>query len=193
MENDSSLYEFTRSQIPLGDIANGLMNKMIILARNIAREAAEYEEKYSDDQPRVPAGSPNGGQWTSEGGNASTESWGNPNTLQEHFENHGADFGATSPEDYANKANEFLTRAQNENLPMVEGGDGVIRAYDPETNAFGSYNPDGTTKTFFKPPEGAEYFQRQIDYDLSTGGKVINPLIDDTIIPTEIPDTFIPE
>lgn len=29
-----------------------------------------YEGKYSPDQPRVPAGSPEGGQWTSEGGDA---------------------------------------------------------------------------------------------------------------------------
>jgi hypothetical protein len=33
-----------------------------------------YERKYSQDQPRVPAGSSDGGQWTSEGGVSETAS-----------------------------------------------------------------------------------------------------------------------
>lgn len=33
--------------------------------------------------------------------------------------------------------------------------------YDSSTNTFGSYNPDGTTKTFFKPTGGQSYFDNQ--------------------------------
>jgi len=36
-------------------------------------------------------------------------------------------------------------------LPMKIGPDGVIRVFDSETNTFGSYNMNGTTKTFFRP------------------------------------------
>jgi pyocin large subunit-like protein len=32
--------------------------------------------------------------------------------------------------------------------------------YDPGTRAFGAYNRDGTTKTFFKPGT-RDYFERQ--------------------------------
>lgn len=38
---------------------------------------------------------------------------------------------------------------------------GTTRVYDPETNSFGSYNKDGSTKTFYKPKAGQEYFDRQ--------------------------------
>jgi pyocin large subunit-like protein len=40
-----------------------------------------------------------------------------------------------------------------------------MRVYDSKTNTFGSYNPDGSTKTFFKPDPirypGTSYFDKQ--------------------------------
>ncbi|MFZ5985981.1 MAG: hypothetical protein ACOYWZ_02525, partial [Bacillota bacterium] len=54
-----------------------------------------------------------------------------------------------------------LTRAQKEKLPTKIGDDGSIRVYEPKTNTFGSYNPDGTTRTFYKPPQGQKYWERQ--------------------------------
>jgi RHS repeat-associated protein len=97
----------------------------------------------------------------SETGIPAAESWANPATLAKHFADHGADFGATSAEDYANQASNFLQRAQQEGLPTKIDSNGIIRAYDPETNTFGSYNPNGTTKTFFKPSGGVNYWNRQ--------------------------------
>ena len=47
--------------------------------------------------------------------------------------------------------------------------DGYIRVYDPNTNTFDVYTPDGTTKTFFKPTDGQAYFDRQRD-ELVSGG-----------------------
>lgn len=35
-----------------------------------------------------------------------------------------------------------------------------IRVYDPQTNTFGSYNSNGTTKTYYKPTSST-YWQRQ--------------------------------
>jgi len=88
------------------------------------------------------------------------ESWGNPNTLEGHYAEHGSDFGANSAADYADKASQFLQRAQSEGLPTKIDADGVIRVYDPNTNTFGSFNPNGTARTFFKPTSPT-YWSRQ--------------------------------
>jgi hypothetical protein len=86
--------------------------------------------------------------------------WGNPNTLARHFFDHGADFGSASPDEYANQASDFFQQAQQDGLPTKIDSDGVIRVYDPASNTFGSYNPDGTTKTFFTP-SSPTYWSRQ--------------------------------
>ena len=92
-------------------------------------------------------------------GNGSSKSWGNESTLQDHFERHGSDFGAKSPNEYAQKANEFYNNKSKYQVKVDENG--VIRVYDPRTNTFGSYNSDGTTRTFYKPTGGQNYFNSQ--------------------------------
>ncbi|MFC3341605.1 polymorphic toxin-type HINT domain-containing protein [Paenibacillus abyssi] len=85
--------------------------------------------------------------------------WGNKNTLQDHYDRHGSYFGAKNPTEYANKANDFF---KNRNKYKVKvDTDGTIRVYDPKTNSFGSYNADGTTKTFYKPKRGQAYWDDQ--------------------------------
>jgi hypothetical protein len=86
--------------------------------------------------------------------------WGHPSSLPDHFARHGGDFGARDPEDYARMAWEFGQRAQAEHLPTKIDAAGVRRVFDPNTGAFAAYNPDGTTKTFFKPGSRG-YFDRQ--------------------------------
>ena len=44
---------------------------------------------------------------------------------------------------YARKAHEFLHRALRENLPRKIDDQGVLRIYEPDTNTFGAYNPEG--------------------------------------------------
>ena len=88
------------------------------------------------------------------------QSWGNPATLPDHFSRHGSDFGATSAEDYARLAWQFLQRAKAEGLPAKVDPTGTLRVYDPASGAFAAYNRDGTTKTFFKPGSPG-YFDRQ--------------------------------
>lgn len=85
---------------------------------------------------------------------------GNPSTLARHFRDHGADFGAKSAGDYAAQASQFFICSQVDRLPTKIDADGVIRVYDPKTNTFGSFNPDGTTKSFFKPASPT-YWDRQ--------------------------------
>ena len=93
-------------------------------------------------------------------GLGAADSWGNPSTLSRHFAEHGADFGASSEGDYASQASRFLERSQSEGAPTKIDPNGTIRTYDPNTNTFGSYNADGTTRTFFKPTSPT-YFDRQ--------------------------------
>jgi RHS repeat-associated protein len=88
------------------------------------------------------------------------ESWSNPSTLADHFARHGADFGATNEADYANQASQFLQRSQAGGLPTQIDANGTIRVYDSNTNTFGAYNANGTTRTFYQP-SSPTYWSRQ--------------------------------
>lgn len=77
-------------------------------------------------------------------------SFGDPAKLEDHYVRHGADFGASSADDYAKKASDFLRTSQRDRLPTKIDADGVIRTYDPKSNTFGSFNADGTTRTFLQ-------------------------------------------
>ena len=96
----------------------------------------------------------------SESAAGTTRTWGNAGSLRDHFERHGHDFAAKNADDYARMAAEFLRRAQAEGLPAKVDNAGTIRVFDPRTGAFGAYNSDGTTRTFFKPGSNG-YFERQ--------------------------------
>lgn len=79
--------------------------------------------------------------------------------MSDHFNKHGKDFGCKNETEYAQKANDFYKNRSNYQIKTDSSG--VIRVYDSSTNTFGSYNPDGTTKTFFKPKGGQSYFNGQ--------------------------------
>lgn len=115
------------------------------------------------------------------------DTWGNPNTLDCHFDDHGADFNVTSREEYAQKANDFLQSVREDNLPTLIDRNGVIRSYDPESNTFGSYNPDYTTRSFFKPDDGPEHFARETIRIVNGGGRLIDGEDISFPIPTEEP------
>jgi pyocin large subunit-like protein len=88
------------------------------------------------------------------------ETWGNPASLPDHFARHGADFHARDADDYARQAWAFGEHAKAGGLLVKVDADGVRRVFDPRTGAFGAYNADGTTKTYFKP-NSRDYFDRQ--------------------------------
>jgi pyocin large subunit-like protein len=93
-------------------------------------------------------------------GKNARETWGHTDSLADHFARHGSDFHARDAEDYAAQAAAFLQRARTEGLPAKRDSDGSLRIYDPMTGAFGAYNRNGTTRTYFKPGN-PDYFQRQ--------------------------------
>ncbi len=86
------------------------------------------------------------------------KTWGNRATLTDHFERHGHDFNARSENHYARMAHKFYVNRSNYQTKVDDNG--VIRVYDKKTNSFGSYNPDSTTKTYFKP-KSRNYFNNQ--------------------------------
>jgi hypothetical protein len=88
------------------------------------------------------------------------QTWGNVATLVDHFERHGRDFAATSPEDYAAQAWHFLQRAKAEGLPAKIDPEGTLRVWDPGSRAFAAYTRSGRAKTYFKP-NSPGYFDRQ--------------------------------
>ncbi len=61
------------------DVA-ALRHKLALINIAAQHRLAWYRSHYSPDQPRVPAGNPRGGQWTSEG---NTESGGRPQTMSD--------------------------------------------------------------------------------------------------------------
>jgi hypothetical protein len=85
--------------------------------------------------------------------------WGYMASLQDHFDRHGADFSATSPDDYAAKAWAFRERAVQQRLPMKLDGD-TVRVMDLRSREFAAFNSNGTTKTYFRPRD-ASYWGRQ--------------------------------
>ncbi len=118
---------------------------------------------FNPNQPRIPAGQSGGGQWVSSPNYIAQQyGWGNPKTLNEHAESKGKKVGATSPRDYAKKAQAFRERAIRQKLPAIEDKFKNIRYYDPKTNLFGAYNKNGTTRTFYPPSAGVRYFENQI-------------------------------
>jgi pyocin large subunit-like protein len=92
---------------------------------------------------------------------AAEDSWAKSETLQDHFDRHGGQFGAKTPIQYAEKASKFLEEGMKEKYPTKVSVRGVIRIYRPSDNTFGAYNSDGTTRTFFKPDDGIEYWHTE--------------------------------
>jgi len=90
--------------------------------------------------------------------------WSNPKTLADHFNRHGADFAASTADDYIQQASRFFRKSQLENLPTKLDPNGVTRVYDAKTNTFGSFGPDGAIKTFYKPDPAIHKYRTNIDY-----------------------------
>jgi len=119
--------------------------------------AERAQDTAATARPPRPAGQ---AAWTPPPAPPARTTWGSYATLEDHFDRHGSDFKAGSPEEYAAMAWQFLQRAKAQDLPMKQDEQGVLRVFDPKTGAFAAYNRDGTTKTYFKP-RSRDYFTRQ--------------------------------
>ncbi len=187
----------------------------MMLCLKALQDELQRNAGFNQNQPRHPAGTSEGGQWSGGGGGSMgrfepmprtvtnpqsggysnnltgvnpgnyvdsdgksrpvPKTWNRPAKFQEHLK-HAKDFGAKSGTQYAKMAEDFRIKAIKEKLPAVMNKDGYVKIYDPKTNSFGVYNPDGKAENYFKPRHGERYFQNEIKKTLEKGGKVINPL-----------------
>ncbi len=162
------------SHYPIFPIAlqwENAINHLVETACRFDEAFLRFKAGYNPSQPRDYRG-----RWAETGAppnrSQAMETWGKPETLEEHVKQHGKDFGVNSTEEYTRQANDFYKRGKAEKLPTVIDKDGVIRMYEPKTNTFGAYNPDGTTRSFYKPTS-KNYFENQIRQH-GPEGRVLN-------------------
>jgi hypothetical protein len=79
-------------------------------------------------------------------------------SLAEHFERHGAEFGASTAKDCEGIAKALYSRTSGVEARMAKDGD--IGMYDRSTNTFASYDKNGVIKTLFKLREGADFWDK---------------------------------
>lgn len=79
--------------------------------------------------------------------------------LQEHFEKHGGDFGYTSATQYESGASAVINSPDALHKTEAEDGDSVY--YIEATNEFVILSTDGYIRTYFRPEDGIEYYNRQ--------------------------------
>ncbi len=80
---------------------------------------------------------------------------------EEHYQKHGAEFGDITKEQYLEMANELIGSSSETVLHKIEQEDGDYIYYDTENNEILFLSKDGYIRTFFKPTDGIDYFNRQ--------------------------------
>lgn len=105
---------------------------------------------------------------------ASKYNWGDPSSLVKHLNDHGADFGITSIDNYADSAQGFFSKGMDDTSGYFRKIDdkGTIRIYDSETNTFGAFSADGATRTYYKPDPSKHHAGTNMDYwDAQSGSE----------------------
>jgi pyocin large subunit-like protein len=80
--------------------------------------------------------------------------------LRDHFAKYGHAFGPISPQQYLHLAQQLRDSHAGRNILESKRPDGLIK-FDRRHGYFGAYDSDGTIRTFFIPPDGIRYFERQ--------------------------------
>jgi len=76
---------------------------------------------------------------------------------EKQFARNGEDFGAKTVEDYARKAQAFVSKPPS-GTQVITRQRGTIM-YDAKSNTFAATTPDGVPRTMFKPEEGVAYWE----------------------------------
>ena len=79
--------------------------------------------------------------------------------LEEHYEKHGEEFDYASAQEYLEGANRVLNSA--EVLCKQEAEDGDLVYYLESTNELVIVSTDGYIRTYFRPEDGIDYFNRK--------------------------------
>lgn len=83
----------------------------------------------------------------------------NEKLLEDHFVKHGNEFGYSTKEEYLAGANRVINSSSS--LHKQEGEDGDDIYYDKNSNEIVFVSEDGYIRTYFKPSEGIDYYNRQ--------------------------------
>ena len=83
----------------------------------------------------------------------------NETYLQQHFQKHGSEFPYGSQEEYLAGANRVIQDVNT--LHKIEKEDGDDVYYLEESNEYVVVSTDGYIRTYFKPSDGIDYFERQ--------------------------------
>lgn len=83
----------------------------------------------------------------------------NEQLLEEHFLKHRNEFGYSSKEDYLEGANKVIKSSSSKHKTEGEDGDEIY--YDESKNEIVFVSVDGYIRTYFKPTDGINYYNRQ--------------------------------
>jgi len=99
-------------------------------------------------------------------GSVSGSSWshgydGSSENAEEHWQKHGGEFpGLHSEQDYVRAANAFVHRPPSD-VEIKHDARGDTLFYEPSSDTFAVMDAQGEPRTFFKPDNGARYWDRQ--------------------------------
>lgn len=83
----------------------------------------------------------------------------NADLLNEHYQKHGVEMGFSSATAYENAASNVVNNSNSLHKTETEDGDDVY--YLESTNEFVIVSTDGYIRTYFKPNDGIDYYNRQ--------------------------------
>ncbi len=89
--------------------------------------------------------------------------------LREHFEKHGAEFGAASAADYLARAQALRDAPAGGDVLEETRADGVTCRFDRASGAFLAFDRDLVIRTYFRPNDGERYFRRQLEREHRSG------------------------
>jgi hypothetical protein len=92
--------------------------------------------------------------------NAKWYTFRNKTRYNEHYENHGAEFGNITKDEYLQLANDLINNKSDRVLHKYSE-DGDYMYFDQDTGYFLVLSEDGYIRTFFVPNKGIDYWNRQ--------------------------------
>lgn len=81
--------------------------------------------------------------------------------LDSHFKKHAGEFGNITKEQYLKGAQDLLKSKPGGDILIKTRVNGDRLVYNKATNEFATKTKDGVIRTYFKPTDGLEYFNRQ--------------------------------
>lgn len=83
----------------------------------------------------------------------------NDTLLEDHFKKHGSEFNYKTKEEYLKGAIDIVNSSSSKQKTEEEDGDKIY--YSEEKNEIVFVSKDGYIRTYFKPSDGINYFNRQ--------------------------------